>query len=165
MKSAVKHIRTSAFGLVIIAFLLPFVLVSCPDQGRASVSGVQLAFGTTIRGSRLSSMTADQHIPPLGYALAAFAAGIAGIVFSYALKKNPAFAACAVAAAAGIALLFLLRNQINVQAYKMAADNLKVRYEVGYWLALAGFIAALVVTLLLNPSKKWSLAGGRKKRR
>ena len=163
MKSTVKHIRAGVFGLVIIAFFLPFVVVSCPDQGRASVTGVQLAFGTTIRGSKLSSVTSDQRIKPQGFALAAFACAIAGVVVSY-LKKQPAFIACTILAIAGIALLLLLQNQINAQAYRMSSDSLKVRYDAGYWLSLAAYIVALTVTLLLNPTKKLSLLAGRKKR-
>jgi hypothetical protein len=167
MKSIVKHIRASVFGLVIIAFFLPFVVVSCPDQGRESVSGVQFAFGRTIKGSKLSSVTSDQRIKPQPAALIAFACAIAGVAFSYLLKHKQAFIACLIAATLGIVLLLVLRNQINVQAYKMASDSLKVRYQTGYWLATAGFIAAFIVTLAFNPSKKMSLlsTGSRRKKR
>jgi hypothetical protein len=164
MKQPIRHIRASVFGLAALAFLLPFVVVSCPDQGRVSVSGVQLAFGTTVKGSQLSTVSADQHIKPQLFALFAFASAVAGIVCSY-LKRNPSFLLCAAAAIAGIALLLLLRNQIGTEAYRMASDNLKVRYEIGYWVATAGFILALAVTLLLNPSKKWSILSNRQKPR
>ena len=164
MKLPVMHIRASVFGLALIAFFLPFVVVSCPDYGKASVSGVELAFGTTVKGSQLSSVTQNQRIQPQGFALVAFASAAAGIALSY-LKKKPSFIACTVAALTGVAMLSLLRNQIGREAYKMAADNLRVRYEAGYWLAAAAFVAALVVTLLFNPSKKWSVNPQKRKRR
>jgi hypothetical protein len=160
MKLPTKHIRASAFGLVVIAFFLPFVVVSCPDYGSRTVSGVGLAFGTTVEGANLSQFTADQKIASRTIAILAFFAAIGGIACSYLLKKKPAFIACAAIALAGIALMFLLRNEIGRLAYNLAKDNLRLKYQSGYWIAVAGFIAALVITLLLNPSNKWSLVPG-----
>ncbi len=156
MKLPVRHIRASVFGLAAICFLLPFVVVSCPDKGRASVTGVEIAFGATIKGERFSTVTPDQHITPQPLAILALACAVGGIVFSY-LKKNPAFVLCTAASAGGIALLVFLRNRITVQAHVLAGDSLVLRYEIGYSLAMAAFILALVVTLALNPSRKMSL--------
>ena len=160
MKMPVKHIRAGAFGLVVIAFFMPFVMISCPGEGSRTVSGVGLAFGATVEGSNLSQITADQKIASRTIAILAFFAAIGGIACSYLLKKKPAFIACAAIALGGIAFMSLLRNEISRLAYNLAKDNLTTKYQYGYWVAIAGFIAALVVSLILNPSKKWSLVPG-----
>jgi hypothetical protein len=164
VKLPVKHIRASVFGLVILCFLLPFVVVSCPQHGSAKVSGMEIAFGRTIRGESLSSVTNDQRILPQVLAILALACAVAGIVFSY-LKKNTAFALCTAASIGGIVLLVLLRNRINAQGYILRGEGLVLRYEVGYSLAVAAFILALVVTLAFNPSSKMSLLTVKRKKR
>ncbi len=165
MKLPVTHIRAGAFGLVLICFFLPFVVVSCPQHGSASVSGVEIAFGRTIQGERLSSVTNDQRILPQVLAVLALACAVAGIIFSY-LKKKAAFALCTAASAAGITLMIVLRTRMNAQAYILKGQGLVLRYEYGYSLALAAFILALVVTLALYPwSTKGLLSAARRRRR
>jgi hypothetical protein len=111
MKSATKHIGASLFGLIIIAFIFPFVIVSCPGHGQVPVTGAQLSFGTTIKGSQLSSVSSDRQIKPQPLAFLALGCAAAGIIFSY-LKTKDSSILCLAAAIAGLAFLLLLRNQI-----------------------------------------------------
>jgi len=151
MRLPVPHIRAGLFGIIILFFFLPFIVVSCPGYGQAQVSGIQLAVGTGIRGSQLSTVTSDQYIPPQEFAIVAMISAIVGIAFSY-LKKKPAAILCALAAVSGSVFMFLLKGKIEIEAAKKAADQLVVRFLPAFWLALIGFIVVLgVVIALLGP--------------
>ncbi len=156
MKMETRHIRAALFGIIIIFFLLPFIVVSCPGYGRVPVSGFEIASGKTIRGSQLSEFTENKRIYPEPYAYLAILSAVLGIVFSYIKKKNLAFILCAIASMTGIILLLLLKNHIYVQARRLYSDDIVVRFAIGYWLALWGFVIALITTFILIPSKKFA---------
>lgn len=156
MKIATRHIRATMFGIIIIFFLLPFIVVSCPGYGRVAVTGFEIASGKTIRGSQLSEFTENKRIYPDPYAYLAILSAVLGIVFSYIKKRNLSFVLCVIASMAGILLLLLLKNHIYIQARRLYRDDLVVRFAIGYWLALWGFIITLITTFILIPSKKFA---------
>ena len=156
MKITARHIRATLFGIIIIFFLLPFIVVSCPGYGRVAVTGLEIASGKTIRGSQLSEFTENKRIYPEPYAYLAILSAVLGIVFSYIKKRNLAFILCVIASMAGIILLLLLKSHIYMQARRLYSDDIVVRFAIGYWLALWGFIIALITTFILIPSKKFA---------
>lgn len=156
MKLATRHIRASIFGITIIFFLLPFIVVSCPGYGKVSVTGFEIASGKTIRGSQLSEFTENKRIYPEPYAYLAILSAVLGIVFSYIKKRNLSFILCIIASMAGVILLLLLKNHIYIQARRLYRDDIVVRFAVGYWLSLWGFVIALITTFILIPSKKFA---------
>jgi hypothetical protein len=171
-QSPVKIVRSGAFGLIIIFFFLPFVLISCPGKNSVPVKGIELVTGKVISGKAFSPFTDNQRVPPHGYAIAALVCAIAGVVLSF-LKPKPAFILCLLAGVVGLVCLMLLKNQISANAAQHVADGLRVYYRSGYWTAIAGFAVALVITLVLNPFMKGKLQvrkifkrkTGRKRRR
>jgi hypothetical protein len=162
MKFPTKHIRAGFFGLVIVFFFLPFVVVSCPGKGQVAVSGVQLSTGTVIKGGQLSSLTDDQRINVHPLALAALLCAVAGIVCSY-LKPKFSFALCLAAGGVGIVLLILLKGQISREAAHLIANGLRVYYASGYWTAIVGFCLALAVTIIFNPFTKFKFPALRRR--
>jgi hypothetical protein len=154
----VKFVRAGLFGLVIIFFFLPFVLISCPGKSSVEIKGLDFVTGRTINGRTFSAFTDDQRINPHPFAIAALGCAVAGIVFSF-LKAKPAFVLCLASGAIGILCLILLQGQIGAQAAKHVADGLRVYFRSGYYMAIAGFALALLATLILNPymKGKWKL--------
>ena len=49
MESMTKKFSPAIFGIVLICFILPFVTVSCQGQKLATLTGIQLITGTTIK--------------------------------------------------------------------------------------------------------------------
>jgi hypothetical protein len=54
------------------------------------------------------------------------------------------------AAVAGGASLLVLKNKIDTEVQNQTLGLIRVSYEVGYWLALLGYGAALVLNLILR---------------
>ncbi len=152
MQKNTRHIRAAIFGITILFFFMPFVIISCPGHGSVSITGTQLSSGTIIRGSQFSEFTPNQRIKPEPYAFLALFCAIAGIIFSYIKNKRLSFILCITAAIFGIILLMLLKNRIYIQVRRLNEQaDLVFRYAIGFWLSITGFTTALIVTLLLNP--------------
>jgi Na+/H+-translocating membrane pyrophosphatase len=151
----VKFIRAGFFGLVIIFFFLPFVLISCPGRSGGSVTlkGIDFVTGKVISGRAFSAFTDDQRVKPQPLAIIAIVCAAAGIVFSF-LKEKPAFVLCLAAGAVGLTCMILLQGRINAEAYAYRAEGLRVYFQSGYWTAIAGFALALLATIVLNPFMK-----------
>jgi hypothetical protein len=170
MNTTTKVVRAGFFGLVIIFFLLPFVVVSCPNTEKAvSISGFELATGTVIRGSNFGANIDSRRIDMHWQALAALLCAVAGVVCSFIPKKLPFFL-CLVAGAAGILFMILLRNRIAIEGAEFVNQGFRLYYASGFWTAIVGFCLALVVTLIFNPYTKLALptfrrSGGSRRRR
>ncbi|RPJ07660.1 MAG: hypothetical protein EHM28_06380 [Spirochaetaceae bacterium] len=147
-KLETKYIRTGLFGILIIFFFLPFLVVSCPNHGSREINGVQVAFGYSVSGGSLSTVTDNQYFPPAIPGIIAMIAALAGVIFSF-FKKQISFILCIIAAVVGFSSMFLLKLNIDAEAAKKAGDGLIVRYAYGYWLALGGFIIVLLLIILL----------------
>jgi hypothetical protein len=157
MKIDKRPIRASVFGLVIIAFLLPFVVVSCPDHGSVKVTGLQLSTGTRIKGERLSSFTSDQYIKAQPFAYLAFACAFVGIAVSF-VKNRQEHLVGLIVSLLGMMLLLLLKNRIGIEAARLAKDSLHVRYAVGYWAAFSLYALSSVVNLASIPQIQSKMA-------
>ncbi len=152
MKTETRPIRASVFGLIVISFLLPFVIVSCPDHGSVKVTGVQLSTGTTIKGDKLSSFTSDQYIKAQPFAYLALLCAFAGVAASLFVKNKQAYLVTIVISLAGVVLLLLLKNRIGMEAVRLAKDDLHVRYAAGYWIAFFAYVLSAVFDATSIPS-------------
>jgi hypothetical protein len=164
MKIERKHLRASVFGLVVVAFLLPFVIVSCPDHGSVKVTGIQLSAGTTIRGDKLSSFTSDQYIKAQPFAYLALLCAFLGIAASLA-KHRQAYLVTLAISLIGVVLLLLLKNQIGIIAVRLAKDDLRIRYDVGYWTAFSAYILSAVLDVSFIPAIQTRLVFPKKRRK
>ncbi len=130
------------FAASVLAFLLPFITVSCGGQRVASFSGVQLAAGTTVEQQQMFGPPQKQRIDPEpAAAIAAFCA-IAGFLLSFPGMKT-AMASC-ISGAVGAVSLFVMKSRVDDAFVKKGQGLLQVNYEIGFNLTLLLLIGAAV---------------------
>ncbi len=148
MQIPVARIRASVFALVLVAFMLPLVTVSCPG-GTLSLSGAQLAFGTSIDEPQMFGPPRTRRIdsdPLAALALLTTVVGGGLALMSGAAGRTGA----AVAGAAGAVLLLVLKTRVEAQVRSQAMGMMQVQFDVGYVLALLGLIAAAAASWILR---------------
>jgi uncharacterized membrane protein len=127
------------FGLILFLFFLPFVTVSCPGFDGATMSGTQLAFGTTVD---------EQDVELSSALLGGFAVGLIGFVVSlvgYRMRhRGPAFAS-GVLGALGAMCLILFRAQLVVEMREQEIQIATASLKAGYWLCLSAFVTAAML--------------------
>lgn len=128
--------------LASLAFLLPFMTISCNGTRLVSLSGVQLLTGTTITPLGGGQATPVQPSPLV---IAAFALGIVGI---FTRRRNgsavtPWLSIGATGAAAAALLFFQSASADQVRQQSMAAFALQM--ETGYWVAVVCYAGATLI--------------------
>lgn len=123
----------------ILAFVLPFVTVSCGGQKVASLSGVQLATGTTVQQPQVFGPPQKQRVEPDPAAALAALCAILGLVLSFLSIKNAI--APAIAGAMGALSLLFMKVRLDDQVVKQGHGMLQVSYEGGFVLTLMLLIA------------------------
>jgi hypothetical protein len=138
MKSKVSPVL---FVVTVLCFLLPFVTVSCNGQKIVSLSGTELAFGTSIEQPQMfGGPTSKQHVDAEPVATIAFLCAIAGIALGFLLPRVPL--ASAITGAVGTLLLLILMGKLSGDLGKQAQGVFQLDYEAGFILSLLLFIAA-----------------------
>jgi len=141
----IRTFRMAPFALVLICFTLPFLKISCRVEKNISFTftGYQLAFGTEI-GQNQEKRKIDRE--PL--ALAAFVCAILGAVMcNLASKHRDIFPA--IAGAAGLVSLLVLRTRVDAQLMKQGEGMFLAEYKVGYVLACALLLAGTLMSVYL----------------
>jgi len=128
------------FAASIMAFLLPFITVSCGGQKLASFSGVQLAAGTTIEQQQMFGPPQKQKVDPEPAAAIAALCAIAGLLLSLPGIKT-AIASC-VSGAFGAISLLVMKSRVDDAIVKKGQGLLQVNYEIGFGLTLLLLIGA-----------------------
>jgi hypothetical protein len=123
-----------SLGLALFCFLLPFVNVSC---GGAAISftGVDLAFGTTVQGEKVSGDP---------FASLAFLGALGALALSVLRKRVPQLGSSVTAAVAALFLL-LLRARIKSALQRQGLGAFSVVYEPAYWLSWIGLMGGALV--------------------
>ena len=142
------------FGGVLFAFVLPFVTVSCMGEPVASVSGTTLVAGGTLTpagelarelaeqpGQAVGGDEFDEEVAAEPWAGVAAAAMLVGLVVAFTSLATPV--TLAVIAAAGAGSLLLLR--VSITDSLVGEGPFEVSFSSGWWLALAGCLAVVVV--------------------
>jgi len=138
MKSKVSPVL---FVVTVLCFLLPFITVSCNGEKIASLSGTDLAFGSSLeQPSPFGGATAKRHIDAEPVATIAFLCAIAGIAVGFLLARMPL--ASAIVGALGTLFLLILMGKVSGDAGKQAQGLLEIDYGAGFILSLLLFIAA-----------------------
>jgi hypothetical protein len=127
------------FILATLCFLLPFVTVSCNGQKVASLTGVELATGTTVEQPQVFGPAQKKRVGAEPLATLAALCAIAGIGLSF-LGSRLAIAP-AVSGAAGALFLLLLQSKLNSDMSKEVQGAFRLEWEVGFVLVLLFFIA------------------------
>lgn len=152
-------------GVALLAFLLPWMTVSCSGQKLVEATGFGLAFGrVTAMGQAAQANDGASMNVWLVLALLAIAGGLA-LLF---LKGREAAKPVLGTAVAAIVLIFVgtwryskdeilaeaARNGQNSSADQAALAMIQVNWEIGYWLALLSLIVAAVMTWLVMNGKE-----------
>ena len=122
------------FAASILAFLLPFITVSCGGQKVVSFTGLQLATGTTIEQPQMFGPPKRERVDPEPTVMIAAAAVIAALVLG--LLGARGLKASVAASAIGVASLIATRIRLDDQIAKQGQGMLQVNYEAGFSLTL-----------------------------
>lgn len=141
--------RRSPFGVTLLAYLLPFLTMTCMGQ-RQTFSGMQLAFGTSVAGRTMQGE---------GLAIVVLMLAAIGLLVSF----GPAVSAALKAeiGCSGVAALVLLLLQSKIQR-EAEPQGVQVTFEFGYWLAFLALVAACIRGVLALRATRASEVGGGK---
>jgi len=152
-------------GIALLAFLLPWMTISCSNQKLVEASGFGLAFGrVTAMGQAAQAGDGASLNIWLILALLAIAGGLA-LLF---LKGREAAKLVLGTSIAALALIFIgtyryskdailaeaAKNGQNGGMDQAALAMIQVDWEIGYWLALLSLIAAAVMAWLVLSGKE-----------
>jgi len=152
METPLRKISSAAFGLVLVCFFLPWMSFTCQGHEIATLSGVQLITGTSIQQPGRFGYTEERETDSEMLAVVALVLIVVGLVLS--VFNKPKFEILpAISGLAALISLLMLKAKIDDQIISEGTGMLRVRYEAGYWMVLAGLVAAM----LLN-SNLFSLA-------
>mgnify|MGYP003578133075 CR=1 FL=1 len=151
--------------VALLAFMLPWMTVSCSDQKLAEASGFGLAFGrvTAIGQASQASDGASLNI----WLILALLAIAGGLALLFTRDRKAAKLALGTSASA-IALIFIgtwrySKDAIIAEAAKSGSNGkldqaalamIQVQWEIGYWVALLSLIAAAVMAWLVMSGKE-----------
>lgn len=130
-----------------LCFFLPFVTVSCGGMKAFTLTGQQLATGTTLSQPQPFGPPQSQKIDGDVSAAIAGICALAGIVLSLVGRRmaGPSAVSGAIAAAS----LLVLRNRLEGQIQKQGEGLASVSFEMGYTLTLLLLIVGIVWNVYL----------------
>ena len=153
-------------GIALVAFLLPWMTISCSEQKIAEATGFGLAFGNVTTMGRAASAGDGASLNlPLILALLAIAGGL----FLLFTRGREAAKLVLGTSAAALALIFLgtwrySKDAIMAEAAKNGSGGgdmdraamamIQVNWEIGYWLALFALIAAAAMAWIVMSGKE-----------
>ena len=152
-------------GIALLAFLLPWMTVSCSEQKLVEASGFGLAFGrVTAMGQ--ASQASDGASMNVWLILALLA--IAGGLFLLFTKGREAAKLVLGTSAAALVMIFVgtwrySKDAIMAEAAKNGSQGgmdqaalamIQVNWHFGYWLALLSLITAAVMAWLVTSGKE-----------
>lgn len=122
-----------------LCFFLPFVTVSCGGVKAFTLSGQQLATGTTLTQPQPFGPPQTQKVDADPFAVVAALCALTGIVLSL-IGRRIATATAISGGAGGISLL-IMRSRLDGQLQTQGQGVVTAAYETGYTLALLLLIA------------------------
>lgn len=152
-------------GIALLAFLLPWMTVSCSDQKIAEASGFGLAFG---RISAMGQAASAGDGASMNFWLILALLAIAGGLFLLFTKGREAAKLVLGTSVAALVLIFVgtwrySKDAIMAEAAKNGSQGgmdqaalamIQVNWHFGYWLALLSLIAAAVMAWLVMSGKE-----------
>lgn len=151
-------------GIALVAFLLPWMTISCSEQKIAEATGFGLAFGNVTTMGRAAS-AGDGAAMNLWLVLALLA--IAGGLFLLFTRGREAAKLVLGTSVAALVLIFLGTRRYSKDAImaeaarngggdmdRAAMAMIQVNWEIGYWLALFALIAAAAMAWIVMSGKE-----------
>jgi len=142
MEGIARKLSPAAFVLALISFFLPCITFSCQGQKVASLSGVQLATGTTIEQPQMFGPPKSQKVNAEPLAALALLSVLAGAGLSF-LKGKKGTVSSAALAGVGIILLGALKSKVDGDVLRQGGGAIQVNYQVGFYLVIVFLLAAI----------------------
>jgi hypothetical protein len=152
MESMTKKISPAIFGIALICFVLPFVTVSCQGQKLATLTGIQLITGTTIKQPSMTGKKQVQKVRGEPLAALVFLCVAAGMGLS-CLKGKKSAIAPAVTGGIGLILLLLLKIKLDRDIFREGEGILQLEYGAGFWFVLILLLFAIGLNFYLMQGK------------
>jgi hypothetical protein len=150
------------FAGSLLCFFLPFATVSCGDVKVISLTGQQMATGTTIETPQAFGPGEKKKTDPNPFAAIALLCAATGVGLSLLGRKLAI--APALAGGAGAVSLFMVKatmdSELQRQGMGAGAGMIQIAFENGYWFALALLAAAAgwnVYLLITNKAQLQSV--------
>lgn len=141
MKSKQTIASALIFAGAVLCFFLPFVTVSCGGVKAFTMTGQQLATGTTLSQPTLYGPPRSQKIGGDAFAAIAWVCALGGVLLSLIGRKMAS--ATAVAGGAGAVSLLIMRSNLNSQIQAKSQGMATVTYEAGFTLVLLLLLAGM----------------------
>jgi hypothetical protein len=149
-KNGLRTGRSISMAVSAIAYLLPFLTVGCP-AGDRTASGINLVTGVTVTEEQFFGPPTQRRQDGEPVAMLAFGLAIAAAVVGLG-KTNASRMGCAAASALSGLFLLILRQGTEQEVQSQGMGMLSVQWEIGYWIALLGCGAGVVIALM-SPSE------------
>jgi len=133
-----------------VCFLFTFANVSCQGRTVASFTGIQLAFGTTVRNADMWGNPQAHKMSAEPLATLAFIVAVAGIApgFLRAMRFTSALGVI------GAFLLFLLKSQLDRDAATQSQGLFEITPGFGWAVAILLFLIAAVASGVIHFHEK-----------
>lgn len=134
-------VSSSGAGVAVLCFFLPWIRVSCGGQSVATLSGWELAAGTTV-GAGFSA----QQVPGEPILFLVLLAGLGVLALAYFslqrgyLTKLDGLGPIGL----GVLALLVLFIQFSGARERAAQQGFVVEYQYGFWGVVLGYIATIV---------------------
>ena len=147
---------TLAFGAVMITFLFTFANISCQGQRVASLSGLQLAFGTKVARSDMWGNRREDEVRAEPFALFALVAAATGAAL--ALVGRATRRLTTLAGGAGALSLMVLINKLERDTTVQSSGMLDMSAGLGLFLAIGLFVIAAVIAWFTGREPRTSVS-------
>lgn len=131
----------------VLCFFLPFVTVSCGGVTAFTLTGQQLATGTTLTQPQPFGPPQTQKVSPDPFVVAAGLCAIVGIVLSLIGRRLASGAA--ISGGIGAVSLLIMRSRLNDQLQSQSQGLAKATYESGFTLTVLLLIAGAAWSIYL----------------
>jgi hypothetical protein len=142
-----KRILPAVFAFAIVCFFFPWLTVNCAGSEFVTLSGVQLATGTTIESPSLMGETESDRTDPEILAAVAIFLGVIGLVLSL-VKGRSGNVGALITGILGVLALLGLSAKINSDIAREGEGMLQAEFRFGYFMTLLLFAAATVVKFI-----------------
>jgi len=134
--------------IAIIAFLLPFVSLSCGGRKLITMTGTDMVIGTSF--TETNPATGESHtreINPNIYAIISILSLGAAISFS---MKNDSMGRYLTAASSGVGtiFLFLLKSDVDQRVATRGNGLIAVDWQFGFWAVVLVAILSIVIAII-----------------
>jgi len=148
MNQTIALLSPTAFVIVLISFLLPWVSFSCSGNKFASLTGLDIVTGTTIERPTPGNENREETIPSDAFAIVTLALTVFGLILAL-LQRWISSLFPAISALAATITLLLVRSRIENEVGDQTRGLLHADFEFGFWLAFLSLLAATIISARL----------------